>query len=73
MYGQNQKAAFRINQRVTCDYYPGTVFKVVAKEWDINGTLFYTIQRNIGTDKFDNFAPIGGLRQKYLKKDTKNA
>jgi len=64
---RKEKAAFRVGQKVTCDYYPGEIFKVTAKEWD-RGTLFYTIQRNIGTDKLDNFEPISGLRQKYLNK-----
>ena len=63
-----QKATFRINQRVTCDYYTGVLFKVIAKEWDLNGTLYYTIKRNIGSDKFDNYPAINGLREKFLNK-----
>jgi len=66
---QKQKALFRIGQKVTCDYYLGSeVYKVAAKEWDLNGTLYYTIRRSVGTDKFDFFQAKSGIRQKYLNK-----
>ena len=63
-----QKAAFRVNQVVTCDYYGEMLFKVESKEWDENGNIFYTIRRTVGTDKFDNFPAISGVREKTLNK-----
>lgn len=65
---QKQKAAFRIGQKVTCDYYPGTEFKVSAKEWDANGTVFYTLWRMLGIGVFSRMDTVGGLREKYLNK-----
>lgn len=66
---KKQKAAFRVGQKVTCDYYPGIEFKVHSKEWDQNGTVFYTI-RDTRMDARGGSKTAGpsGLRQKYLKK-----
>jgi hypothetical protein len=41
---KDEKAKFRIGSKVTNDFYPGTVFKVTAKSWDVNGSLRYTIE-----------------------------
>jgi hypothetical protein len=65
---KKQKATFRVGQKVTCDYYPNQIFKVVDKEWDQHGTLYYSICRKVGTDKFDNFQAQTGLREKFLNK-----
>lgn len=65
---QNEKALFRKGAKVTCDYYPGTVFYVVGKSWGMYGELTYTIQRTVSSDKFDNFPAIPGLRSKYINK-----
>ena len=61
-----EKAQFRIGQVVTCDYYPGTLFHVKAKNWNMNGNLRYTISRTVGTDKFEDFDDYCGLRGKDL-------
>jgi hypothetical protein len=60
---KNEKAQFRKGARVTCDYYPGTKFKVVAKEWGLHGELSYTIQSlPMGIETYS------GIRPKFLNK-----
>lgn len=57
---KDEKAMFRIGTKVFCAYYPGTVYKVTKKEWDLNGVLFYSIS-NKTEDR-------NGLKQKYLSR-----
>lgn len=61
----NEKAKYRVGAKVTCDYYRGVAFKVAAKEWDLNGTVLYTIAVQGGCDNGETYR---GLRQKYLNK-----
>jgi hypothetical protein len=66
---RNEKAKYRVGSKVTCDYYPGVDFKVHAKEWDLNGTLFYTIRDTRMDARGGSTVPgPSGLRQKYLNK-----
>ena len=63
------KAAFRMGQTVTCDYYKGETFKVVEKIWNHQGVLFYGLQRIVGAaqrGKVDGDYGVYGLREKYL-------
>ena len=63
---KNEKALFRLGSRVTCDYYPGTPFKVVAKQWELGGALTYAIQSlPKGIELYT------GVKAKYLNKAVK--
>jgi hypothetical protein len=57
---KDEKAMYRIGSKVGSLYYPGTVFKVTAKNWEVNGTLRYTIENRSET--------YSGVRQKDLVK-----
>lgn len=41
---KDQKAKFRVGTKVTHDDVGTTVFKIVSKSWDANGSLNYTIE-----------------------------
>ena len=63
---KNEKALFRIGSKVGCDYYPGTKFKVVAKQWELGGALTYAIQSlPKGIELYT------GVKAKYLNKAVK--
>jgi hypothetical protein len=59
---KDEKALFRIGAKVTHDFHPGEVFKIVKKYRDANGSLNYTI----GNDLIQSV----GVRQKDLNKAT---
>ena len=59
---QPQKAAFRVNQKVTCDYYTGVAFTVASKCHDAHGGVEYTIKNTLTGEL------RSGLRGKYLNK-----
>ena len=40
---KDEKAKFRVGSKVTFDFHPGVVYKVVKKYWDANGTMYYTL------------------------------
>ena len=60
---QPQKATFRKGNKVTCDFYPGTPFKVVAKQWGMFGELTYTIQ-----SQPKGIELYSGVKEKFLNK-----
>jgi hypothetical protein len=63
MFAQVQeKALYKVGQKVTCDYFPGVIYKVEKKDRDYNGTLIYTIR------SIDGAVRDSGLRQKYLNR-----
>jgi hypothetical protein len=66
---KNEKAMFRVGQKVTCDYWPGVPFKIHAKEFGATGAVFYTI-RDTRMDARGGSKTAGpsGIRQKYLNK-----
>ena len=61
-----EKALYRVGQKVTCDYYLERTFKVERKEYELNGTLIYTLRDTDFDPQVVRF--VGGLRQKYLNK-----
>jgi hypothetical protein len=65
---KDQVAKYRKGQLVRCDYYPNTVFKVVDKSWDINGVVYYTLERHVGAGEPAAQATVSGLREKYLSR-----
>lgn len=40
---KDEKAKFRIGSKVTHDFHPDVVYKVVKKYWDANGMMYYTL------------------------------
>lgn len=40
---KDEKAKFRVGSKVTFDFHPGVVYKVVKKYWDANGMMYYTL------------------------------
>jgi len=61
---QPERRTFRINQLVTCDCYPDTLFKVRSYEHGEHGEVRYTV-RNI-TRPLD--PDVSGLRPKNLNR-----
>ena len=60
----DQKFLFRVGSRVANDYYPGTVFRVVSKYTDSNGSARYVIK-----DPATNGLGFkNGVRQRDLRK-----
>jgi hypothetical protein len=55
-----EQTKIRIGSTVTCDYYPGTKFKVTKKEHDINGNLLFSITNSTET--------YSGVKSKYINK-----
>jgi hypothetical protein len=62
-----QKVAYRKGSLVSCDYYPGVVFKVVDYYHEYNGDVIYTL-RNKNHKSVDHDSFIGGLKGKFLSK-----
>jgi hypothetical protein len=42
---RDQKAIFRVGSKVKLDWFGPTLFKVMRKDWDADGSLRYTVQR----------------------------
>jgi hypothetical protein len=40
----DEKAKFRVGSKVTNDYYPGVMFKIVSKHNELNGCMRYSIK-----------------------------
>lgn len=59
---KDEKAKFRVGSKVTFDFHPGVVYKVVKKYWDANGTMYYTL------GDFSGQAMVTYVRQKDLNK-----
>ncbi len=60
---KDEKALFRKGAKVTHDYHPNVVFKVVKKFWSGNGALEYNLE-SVTVD-----GPIlVGARQKHMNK-----
>jgi hypothetical protein len=60
---KDEKAKFRIGAIVKYDDYPAMKFKVSKREWDANGTLFYSVDAMP-----DRLVRHTGVRAKYLSK-----
>ncbi len=60
---QDEKAKFRVGALVNYDDYPGVTFKVAKREWDINGSLRYSLDAMP-----DRLVRHTGVRAKYLSK-----
>lgn len=63
----DEKALFRIGQKVSCLFHPNKEFKVSGKDWEMNGAILYTI---VGTAPSWRGLPltVSGVRQKHLNK-----
>ena len=57
---KDEKAKFRVGSKVTYDTYPGSVFKIIKKLWEVNGSLRYVIMNAEGA--------LATVRQKSLDK-----
>ena len=62
---KDEKALFRVGQKVKCGFYPSKVFKVTGKEWEYSGAVRYAL---IETTPSWRGLPLStsGVRQKDL-------